>query len=203
LKVLEELIVMAWSTKALAKRMEGYGLDTGDLWQHSLGVAFGSKIIASSKNTGIANDAFSAGMLHDVGKHVLDPYVAERKDLFTAFMANGEESFLSAEKGILGFDHGEMAAELCSRWHVPQNLATAIHYHHYPAKSNGNQLASIVHMADIIALMSGMGIGVDGMHYSQDPEVMATLGMSSDDITTIMIQVVEAVQNILSDMSAA
>lgn len=200
LKVLEELIVMAWSTKALADRMEGYGLETGDLWQHSLGVAFGSKIIATSKNPGMANDAFSAGLIHDVGKLVLDPYVMERKDLFTAFLADGTESFLSAEKEILGFDHGEMAAELCTNWHVPQNLATAIRYHHAPAASDGNQLAYIVHMADAIALMSGMGVGIDGMQYHIDPEVMATLGMTSDDMSTIMIQIVEAVQTISADM---
>jgi HD-like signal output (HDOD) protein len=200
LKVLEELIVMAWSTKALGDRMEGYGLETGDLWKHSLGVAFGSKIIATLKNPGMANDAFSAGLIHDVGKLVLDPYVMERRDLFTTFLADGKESFLSAEKGILGFDHGEIAAELCSNWHVPENLATAIRYHHCPAASNGNQLAYIVHMADVIALMSGMGVGIDGMQYHMDKEVMATLGIKSDDMSMIMIQIVEAVQAISANM---
>jgi HD-like signal output (HDOD) protein len=148
----------------------------------------------------MANDAFSAGLIHDVGKLVLDPYVMERKDLFAAFMADGKESFLSAEKAILGFDHGEMAAELCANWRVPQNLATAIRYHHCPAASSGNQLAYIVHMADVIALMSGMGVGIDGMQYHMDQEVMAPLGMKSDDISTIMIQIVEAVQTISADM---
>jgi HD-like signal output (HDOD) protein len=200
LKVLEELIVMAWSTKALASRMNGYGLETGDLWQHSLGVAFGSKIIATSKNPGLANDAFSAGLIHDVGELVLDPYVMERKDLFTAFLADGQQTFLSAEKGILGFDHGEIAAELCTNWHVPENLATAIRYHHAPATSGGSQLAYIVHMADVIALMSGMGAGVDGMQYCMDQEAMAKLGMTSDDMSTVMIQIVEAVQTISADM---
>jgi HD-like signal output (HDOD) protein len=200
LKVLEELIVIAWSTQALGDRMEGYGLETGDLWQHSLAVAFGSKIIATSKNPDMANDAFSAGLIHDVGKLVLDPYVLERRDLFATFLADGKESFLSAEKGILGFDHGEIAAELCSNWHVPENLATAIRYHHCPAASNGNQLAYIVHMADVIALMSGMGVGIDGMQYHMDKEVMATLGIKSDDMSMIMIQIVEAVQAISANM---
>jgi HD-like signal output (HDOD) protein len=200
LKVLEELVVMAWSTKALGDRMEGYGLETGDLWQHSLAVAFGSKIIATLKNPGMANDAFSAGLIHDVGKLVLDPYVMERKDAFATFLADGKESFLSAEQGILGFDHGQIASELCTNWHVPQNLVTAIRYHHCPAASNGNQLAYIVHMADVIALMSGMGAGIDGMQYYMDQEVMATLGMTSDDMNAIMIQIVETVQTISADM---
>jgi HD-like signal output (HDOD) protein len=200
LEVLEELIAMAWSSKALGDRMEGYGLETGDLWQHSLAVAFGSQIIAALKNPGMANDAFSAGLIHDVGKLVLDPYVTERKDLFATFLADGMESFLRAEKEILGFDHGEIASDLCMNWHVPQNLATAIRYHHCPAASNGNQLAYIVHMADVIALMSGMGAGIDGMQYQMDQEVMTALGMTSDDMTTIMIQIVEAVQKIATDL---
>jgi len=200
LKVLEELIVTAWSSQALGNRMEGYGLETGDLWQHSLGVAFGSKIIATLKNPGMANDAFSAGLIHDVGKLVLDPYVKERRDAFTAFMSEGTRSFLDAEKGILGFDHGEIASELCTNWHVPQNLGTAIRYHHCPAQSNGNQLAYIVHMADVIALMSGMGAGIDGLQYHLDQGAMTTLGITSDDMNTIMVQVVEAVQAISADM---
>lgn len=203
LKVLEELIVMAWSTKALADRMEGYGLDSGDLWQHSLGVAFGSKIIAAAKDPGMANDAFSAGLIHDVGKLVLDPYIEERRDAFTAFLASGTESFLSAEKAILGFDHAEMAAELCTNWNVPQTLATAIRYHHAPAASGGNQLAYIVHIADVIAMMSGMGSGIDGLQYHMDEGVMAKLGMSSDDMSTVMMQIVEAVQAISQEMKQA
>jgi HD-like signal output (HDOD) protein len=200
LKVLEELIVTAWSTKALASRMPGYGLATGDLWQHSLGVAFGSKIIAARKNLGMANDAFSAGLIHDVGKLVLDPYILERRDAFTAFLADGKESFLGAEKEILGFDHGEIAAELCTNWNVPQTLATAIRCHHNPAASDGSQLAYIVHMADVIAMMSGMGTGIDGLQYYMDEEVMAKLGMTSDDMSTTMMQIVEAVQAIAEDM---
>jgi HD-like signal output (HDOD) protein len=148
----------------------------------------------------MANDAFSAGLIHDVGKLVLDPYVLERKDRFTAFLADGKESFLNAEKEILGFDHGEMAAELCTNWHVPQDLATAIRYHHCPAASNGNRLAYIVHMADVIALMSGMGTGIDGMQYHMDQEVMAMLGLKSDGMSMIMIQIVEAVQAISAGM---
>ena len=137
-KTLEELIVMAGSTKTLSTRMEGYGLEVGDLWQHSLGVAFGSKIIATRKNPSIANDAFSAGLIHDVGKLVLDPYILERKQAFLTFLSSGgKETFLNAERHILGFDHGELAYELCTAWHVPNTLATAIRYHHNPSESDG------------------------------------------------------------------
>ncbi len=199
IKTLEELIVMAGSSKTLGKKIEGYGLEAGDLWQHSLGVAFGSKIIAAGKNPSMANDAFSAGLIHDVGKLVLDPYIVERQQAFTDFLS-GEKTFLDAEKEILGFDHGEIAYELCTAWHVPQALATAIRYHHAPSLSGKNQLTYIVHLADVITMMSGMGAGIDGMQYSMDEKVLAALGMESDDLNAIMVQVVEAVQKISEDM---
>jgi HD-like signal output (HDOD) protein len=200
LKTLEELIVVAGSTKVLNSRIEGYGLEAGDLWQHSLAAAFGSKIIANKKNPSMANDAFSAGLIHDVGKLVLDPYILERKHAFRTFLSSGQETFLSAEREILGFDHGEIAYELCMTWNVPDNLATAIRHHHNPSESNGNQLTYIVHMADAIAMMSGLGAGVDGLQYYMDQEVVAMLGLKPTDLSTIMTEMVEAVQTIAKDM---
>ncbi len=200
LKTLEELIVMAGSTKTLSKRLEGYGQEAGDLWQHSLGVAFGSKIIATRKNPSIANDAFSAGLIHDVGKLVLDSYIREREQAFQAFLSGGTETFVNAERHILGFDHGEIAYELCTTWHVPPALAAAIRYHHFPSGSYGNQLTSIVHTADVIAMMSGMGAGIDGMQYHLDEDIVAKLGIKPDELSTIMLMVVEAVQAISADM---
>ena len=73
-----------------------------------MGVAFGSRIIADKKSPALANDAFAAGLIHDSGKLILDKHVLERKETFEEFMAGGQQSFLSAEKQILGFDHSEM-----------------------------------------------------------------------------------------------
>lgn len=200
LKAIEELVVVAGSTKALGKRLEGYGLEAGDLWQHSLGVAFGSKIIAARKNPGIANDAFSAGLIHDAGKLALDSFILERKQAFKTFLSDGKETFLHAEREILGFDHGEIASELCTSWNVPQNLATAIRYHHNPSMSNSNHLTYIVHVADIIAMMSGLGAGIDHRQYTMDEKAMAMLGIEQDDLSTIIVQVVNTVQKIVADM---
>jgi HD-like signal output (HDOD) protein len=135
-----------------------------------------------------------------VGKLVLDPYILERRHAFQTFLSTGKETFLRAEREILGFDHGEIAYELCTSWNVPDNLATAIRYHHNPSESNGNQLTYIVHMADAVAMMSGMGAGIDGLQYSMDVEVATMLGLKPDDLSPIMVEMVEAVQTIAKDM---
>ena len=83
-------------------------------------------------------------------------------------MADGQKTFLSAEKEILEFDHSELASEVCKTWNIPQSLTFAIRYHHHPSQSEENELAYIVHVADVIAMMTGLGLGVDGVLYQMD-----------------------------------
>lgn len=199
-KTLEELITIAGTSGLLGGKLEGYGMDSGDLWQHSMGVAFGSKLIAGKRHPALENDAFAAGLIHDAGKLALDPYVIERNAAFEAVINEGQENFTTAEKRILGFDHSEIAFELCKTWNVPQTLRTAIRYHHRPARSNGNELAFIIHAADALAMMSGMGAGLDGMQYQVDEAALEFLGFKAEDISEVMTGLVEAVQNISMDM---
>ena len=203
LKTLEQLITVAGTSNLLGKQLEGYEQDAGDLWQHSLGVAFGSKIIANKKNPALADDAFAAGLIHDAGKLALDPHLSERKETFRQFMADGRVSFLLAEKEILGFDHAEIASELCKNWHVPESLATAIRYHHDPSISNDDKLSYIVHTADAIAMMSGIGAGIDGMLYQMDDNAFDFLGLVEEDVSEIIVEVVESVQKISDEMQGA
>ncbi|MBN2514507.1 MAG: zinc-ribbon domain-containing protein [Deltaproteobacteria bacterium] len=202
-KTLEQLITLAGTSNLLGKQLEGYEQDAGDLWQHSLGVAFGSKIIANRKNPALADDAFAAGLIHDAGKLALDPHLSERKETFRHFMADGRVSFLLAEKEILGFDHAEIASELCKNWHVPESLATAIRYHHDPSLSNNDELSYIVHTADAIAMMSGIGAGIDGMLYQMDDNAFEFLDLVEEDVSEIIVEIVESVHKISDIMQGA
>jgi HD-like signal output (HDOD) protein len=196
LNTLKEIIVMAGSSSMLAAELPGYGLDSGDLWQHSLGAAFGAKIIAERKAPDLAEDAFVAGLIHDCGKLVLDEHILERRDVFTSVMKAGDQSFLNAEKNILGFDHSEMAYALCKQWNVPESINNAIRYHHKPALSRDDKMTCIVHIADALAMMSGLGTGVDGLAYEMDDKAMAVLNFQADDIPEVMEQMVEAVMKV-------
>ncbi len=199
-KNITEIIIVAGTSDLLSGKLEGYGMASGDLWLHSLGVAFASRIISTRKKPALANDAFVAGLIHDAGKLALDPYIFERLESFNAVIEGGIENFTSAEKRILGFDHAELVGELCKSWNVPKPLRTAVRYHHKPAESGGSLLAFVVHMADAIAMMSGMGAGLDGLQYDLDPEAMIRLGIQEDDVAEIMQEVVESVQKITEEM---
>ena len=59
--------------------------------------------------------AHTAGLIHDVGKLILDPFVLDEKETFESFIVSEQKTFLAAERDILGFDHAEIAAEVCKK----------------------------------------------------------------------------------------
>jgi HD-like signal output (HDOD) protein len=195
-KTLGELITMGGTASLLGNQLVGYGLDAGALWKHSLAVAFGSRIIANKTDPALSNDAFTAGLIHDSGKLILDSYIQERWELFEEFMADGEHIFLDAEKKILELDHTEVASEVCKTWNIPKPLIVAIRYHHSPSRSNDSKLAYIVHVADAVAMMTGLGLGIDGTLYQMDDNAMEFLNLQEEDVNEIMGKVLEAAQKI-------
>ena len=195
-KTLVELLTVIGTAGLLGNKLEGYWLDSGALWKHSLAVAFGSRIIANTIKPALSNDAFTSGLIHDVGKLILDQYIKERWELFQNFMDDGEHTFLDAEKKILDLDHAEVASEVCKKWNIPEPLTVAIRYHHHPSQSNGSELAYIVHVADAIAMMTSLGMGIDGTLYQMDDTAMEFLSLREENLNDIMGQVLEAVQKI-------
>jgi len=201
-KTLGELITVAGISGMMGKNLKGYDLSSEDLWRHSIAVAVGSRIIASRKDPEFGNEAFFAGLVHDAGKLVLDQHVYERKDDFETFMGNGQHTFLSAEKEILGLDHAEIAFELCQKWQISSNQSVAIKFHHYPSKSQGNELAYILHMADCIAMMNGFGTGIDSMLYQIEKGAMEFLGLHKEDVSRIKNEVQESVEKIAGEVNS-
>jgi len=193
-KTLMELLNLACSSEILGQTLQGYDLAAGDLWMHSLAVANGSQLIARRVSPSLEQDAFAAGLIHDVGKIILDPYIQERKPEFQSFVNRGDETFLSAEKNILGFDHAELASEVCARWQIPGHITKSIRYHHDPSPSGQDTLSYIVHLADAVAIMSGIGAGMDGMLYAINNEVLKHLKLTDDDLIHIMGEVASYVE---------
>ncbi|MDY6988066.1 MAG: HDOD domain-containing protein [Thermodesulfobacteriota bacterium] len=198
-RTLGELVTVASTSELMSKALNGYGLESGALWQHSLAVAFGSKFIAGKKNPALVNDAFAAGLIHDAGKLILDEYIVERRQAFQACVSEGQRGLVIAEKDVLGIDHAEIASEICKRWNVPQKMTTGIRYHHDPARSEGSELANILHVADGLAMMCGLGGGTDILAPGMDESAISVLGLESDDLEKVMNQVVASVNKTMEE----
>ncbi len=184
IRVLKEIIIMAGVSRLLEKNLKGYGFASGELWKHSVASAVCSKFIAENESPDRKNDAYIASLIHDVGKITLDPYVQERTREFKAFMENEAATFIDAEKSILGFDHAEIASEICMKWKFPENIALAIRHHHHPSLSQGDKMSYFVHLADFVA--KSCDFGASGTSTDSIEEgVLEFLSLKEEDLDNI------------------
>ncbi len=152
--------------------LKGYESSEGDLWLHSLRTAIASKEFAKFTSKKVdPNVAYTAGLLHDIGKAVLSAYLAEKLDEVREVFASSEpKDFLEVEKKLVGVDHCEIGAILAKHWNLPDTIKSVVRYHHHPheAPAEYKPLCFTIHLADTVAMMAGNGTGVDTLHYSLD-----------------------------------
>jgi len=125
-------------------------------WRHSLAAAFCGRLLARQLKGGGQVDpdtAFSAGLLHDVGKMVIASFLSdEAAKLKEARSQDREVQDYLLEERVLGFNHAQIGAFLATEWKLPHRLGDAIGYHHHPDQSQDEQpIAHIVHLADFVA----------------------------------------------------
>ncbi|WP_167528010.1 HDOD domain-containing protein [Desulfosarcina alkanivorans] len=182
---LAELITAMSAGGVLGMAMGGYGLKAGDMWRHSIAVACTAGEIASSVSAEAYDSAYMAGLLHDVGKIILDPFVQERSVLFDHyFAAHPDKPLQDAERDILGFDHAVIAGILCDNWNLPRSISFGIRHHHQPSSAGGHQLSHIVHLADYISVQAGLGAGGKAACHVLDETSSAAVSLGSNFLQT-------------------
>jgi HD-like signal output (HDOD) protein len=196
-RTLGELITISASSRLLSKKLRGYKIAPEGLWKHSLAVAIGSKILAQKLEPDLTDDAFIAGLLHDAGKIILDPYIYERREDFDAFFKDGQHTFLKAEHEILGFDHAEIMSRATRFWRFPEVQSTAIRFHHHPSMSENDRLAYIVHLSDYISKKSNYGVGLEAEEPTDFEEgVLKFLGIRREKVDDISAVVIDSVKKL-------
>ena len=191
-KTLGQILTIAGFSTFMGKNLPGYGFESEDFMRHSLAVALSSEIIAGKIDPNAANEAHTAGLIHDIGKIILDKYIVENKEIFKTFLENEQRTFLSAEKHIVGFDHAEIAYEICKKWNIPAAMTQAIKYHHYPSSSQGDVLSYILHLADYIATKCGGGYDSDDFLYQLEEGTLNFLSIRHEDVRNIMAEIIES-----------
>ena len=119
------------------------------LWIHSIRCAVGCQIISKGLNMGDPDEAFVVGLLHDVGKTVMELYDRNRMKELTRLINMGADQ-LYMEQTMFGYLHTEAGAALASKWKLPQVIIDCIRYHHTPQDSGDNALAQIVYVANVL-----------------------------------------------------
>jgi putative nucleotidyltransferase with HDIG domain len=150
-KEVHRVLMGVIASPVLNDPQSAYAQKGADLWNHSLAAAVSSEFVASP--AGIDTDlAFTAALVHDIGKVVLSHAVPKQTaEAQTAATERNQPLYL-AERTILKTDHAAVGGRLLDRWGFPKNISIAVKNHHEPALAkNEIRLASCVCLSNVLA----------------------------------------------------
>ncbi len=150
-------IVFSIVTEALHARRQSCFKDQ-ILWDHSLAVALAARTIATECRFAGHEEAYVGGLLHDIGKVVLDANLPDRYLQVIERVYNESMSFIDAENEIFGFDHTDVGALVVDRWSLAPGLREAVRLHHQPMGAEIDpSLCAIVSLANSMCIKLGIG----------------------------------------------
>ncbi len=154
MKTLQSLVVAA-STEAMLRTRSFKDKLLSD---HSLAVALVSRWLARRQGYSGCEEAFVAGLLHDIGKVVLDLNLPDRYQQVLQMVYNEGATFLQAETRLIGFDHAEVGAIVVGKWNLAADLQEAVRLHHDPELARQDPaLCALVSLANAICVRLGVG----------------------------------------------
>jgi putative nucleotidyltransferase with HDIG domain len=140
-----------------------FGLMEKLLWKHStLAGPVTAALAKQSELDADPDEAFTAGLLHDIGKNALANSHREAYEKVVARVYNEKLGFVEAERDEFGFDHAELGAHVAERWKLPSRLVTAIRNHHAPEEMVGlppeeAELTALVAVSTACLTRNGVG----------------------------------------------
>ncbi|MEL7473979.1 MAG: HDOD domain-containing protein [Planctomycetota bacterium] len=187
---------------SLAKLFRGGDLTNNfsakDLWNHSNASACAAKLLADELKMGLADEAFLAGLVHDIGVMVEMQYDRNRLiEVIERLGIDGEgaptQDMMEIERQVFGATHQEFGQGLCEKWKFPRTFVLVTGHHHNPMDlaTEHQTLPAIAYVADRIAARSGIGCRIDLMTTEIDPAVAELLKITPDTVEKITARVIE------------
>ena len=201
-KKLIQIVLATCVSAIIDKPVQGYDLSPGDLWRHSIAVSVASEILVKELNLSVSEEVFTAALLHDVGKMVLGRYVKD-----DIAVIDGEDMqdvpFEQVERSIFGIDHAEIGANILKRWSFPSSMISAVRWHHDPdGAPKTSHLIDVVHVADVLCLMSGIGVGREGLQYQPSPTACERIGLTEALLEKVASQTLQWANELAASLQA-
>jgi len=180
--------VMAAGTSRFFTDTPGYAVEAKDLWEHAVGTALMSQILAKKILKREDPQLFTAALLHDIGKIILGEFVSEKYNEIKNILSARSCSFLEAEEEVLGMNHAGIGGVITAAWNFPRDIQQAIAYHHRPDRHPvmASPMPWLIHLADQGCLVMGIGWGTDGLSYHALDEAMSRFGFAHKDFEEAM-----------------
>ena len=187
LQTLVKLVISASVDNYFSHAGSGYSLCKGGLFHHAIGTAIIAEKLAELTGRVKPGLAYTAGLLHDIGKVVLDQYVGSAYPLFYRKLNDEGSSFSETEKTILGIDHTEIGSDLARKWSFPDSLIDVIRYHHRPEDATRNlELAHTVYLADLLMSRFNTGLELERLGTETLPSRLEAIGLSVERFADVV-----------------
>lgn len=181
---------------AFGKRREKIQhFDPAAFWKHAVFAGVAARAIAT-RSSAFADihpeDAYMAGLLHDIGKIILMEKCAPRYLAMLRKSVQQNRCEIEVEREDFGFTHADVGSVLAVKWSLPEDLAIAIRYHHAPSKDPFHRsLSSLIHLADHLAWRDGVPSTVGTPMGALAPEVFGPIGLSPAAVDELQPQMRE------------
>lgn len=159
---IQNIILVTKIFEAIRNGSKEHSLNRKRFWRHSLGCGVTAQIIGTKLGLKDGEEIFLAGLLHDIGKVILDAFLFKEYSRVIEVSRGKNILLFEAEEQILGATHEDLGYRLAEEWSLPLNLTAAIAHHHDPVQAGDQMLiASLVHIGDILVRALEIGHGGD------------------------------------------
>lgn len=198
-KELLQLALLALMIDFFPGKKGGYSLCKGGLFYHAVGTAMICEKLAIITGFVSCDIAYTGGLLHDIGKVVLDQYMSLAYPLFYRKIQVGGESLINVENNVFGTTHTEIGGLLAEQWSIPGQIAEVIKYHHSPERASLNPaLTHIVYLADLILSRFVVGNELDRLSTDDFAMRLNKVGLSPEQFPSIIEKLSEDLIKIFS-----
>ena len=132
--------------------------DVTRFWEHSVGCAVASRMLARRYRRDVAGEAFVAGLLHDIGKLILSQYATRDFTNIMELVAHDEATLDEAEQTVLGAGHPEVGGWLAEKWRLPRKIVEGIRRHHAVDEARADPaLTAVVSLGNYLCHRGNVG----------------------------------------------
>jgi HD-like signal output (HDOD) protein len=173
------LAVAAGARPHLEAKVPAYGLDEGALWRHAVAAAVAAETAPKFCAATLPAEAFTAALLHDIGKLVMGRFLDP--DILRFIALAREEDFLSqldAETLLLGVHHGEIGGLIAQHWQLPARVVQGITFHHNPDEGM-DVVCDLTWLANHVAKHIEAGLDGEEIEFAVPSEVAEHLGANA------------------------
>jgi putative nucleotidyltransferase with HDIG domain len=146
-------------TGGLRRKLKGYRFQGLAFWEHAVATANLAWELGRALDYPNPAQAYAAGLIHDIGKIFLEPYVEGAYPQIVELMWKEKLFLWQAEVHVFGLDHAATGAHLCERRKLPEPISEAVRWHHLPEFATRHaELAALVNLADALAPQETLGL---------------------------------------------